>query len=63
MKVKETVERECCQYKDLKPVEKCLKIGSDPSLMFCIHCGSRHEHTKYMDVAGSMDWEYRKVKE
>ena len=64
MKIKTEVVRECCQDRDLKPVEGCemfnLKI---PKLMFCIHCGHRHEFYKFMDSAGSMDWSYRKIKE
>lgn len=63
MKIKETIERECCQYKDLKPVLGSKQWGINYDLMFCIHCGARHLYTTFMDAAGSRDWEYRKIAE
>lgn len=62
MKVTETIERECCQRKDLKPVAGTPKFGSDPEFVFCVHCGSHLQVHTFMDAAGSKDWEYRKVK-
>lgn len=61
MKITETIERQCCTPKDLKPVEGCQKWARIPDLVFCIHCGARHRHHTFMDAAGSRDWEYRKV--
>lgn len=60
MKIKETIERFCCQYRDLKAVEGSHLIGRDVEFKFCIHCGARHKYTGFMDAAGSRDWEYRK---
>ena len=61
MKIKETVERDCCQPRDLKPVEGSPKRGRDYVYVFCIHCGHQHTIATFMDAAGSSDWEYRKV--
>lgn len=64
MKITETHIRECCQYKDLKPVQGCDMFNFNiPKEMFCRYCEARHRMHKFMDAAGSMDWEYRKVGE
>jgi len=62
MKIKAVLERDCCQQRDLKPVEGSPKRGSDVEIMFCIYCGAHHKIHTFMDAAGSMDWEYRKEK-
>ena len=63
MKITETVTRDCCQSKDLKPVEGSNLFGRSCALKFCIHCGARWEYYTFMDAAGSTDWDYRKVDE
>lgn len=63
MIIKEVVERECCQSKDLKPVLSSPKYANYYSLMFCIYCGARHKYYTYRDAAGSTDHDYEKVKE
>lgn len=60
MKITETVNRDCCQSKDLKVVEGSPLRGRDPLYKFCVHCGARHKIHTFMDAAGSSDWEYRK---
>lgn len=62
MKISETVERDCCQQRDFKPVEGTKIIGRIPSLVFCQHCGHYWEYTSCRDAAGSADYEYRKLK-
>ena len=61
MKIKETIERECCEWKDLRPVQGCDKIGTQLEIMFCIHCGAYHRYNSYMNAAGSTDWQYKKI--
>ena len=64
MKIKETIERECCQSKDLRPLIGSRSIGliKYSEYKFCMHC-ARHKYHSFMDAAGSTDWEYRKVHE
>lgn len=53
MKIKETVERECCAYpKDLKPYKGIAE--KDVKYMFCVHCGQIWGWNRKMDAAGSM---------
>lgn len=59
MKVTETVQRECCQPRDLKPVEGTPRRGRDAEYVFCVHCGKWHEYDSFMDAAGSRDWRYK----
>jgi len=53
MKIKETIERDCCQEQDLK---KYLALGhnkipgGDPQ--FCIHCGQVWIKTREPDGSG-----------
>ena len=61
MKIKEVIERECCQEKDLKGVANCTTIGRIPEFVFCIHCGWWHQYKGFMDAAGARDWRYEKV--
>jgi hypothetical protein len=51
MKITETIERNCCEQKDLKPYlgNKALK------LLYCVHCGQLWEWNRRMDAAGSME--------
>lgn len=71
MKVIEYHERECCRYDDLVPLlgteediikdVRALYSPEECQYRICVHCHSVHEYHRYMDAAGSMDWEYRKV--
>lgn len=63
MKIKVTEERECCAQSDLRRVEGCIMRGREPDLMFCIHCGHRHEWDTRRDPAGGVDTFYRKLPE
>ena len=63
MKITVTEQRECCELKDLKPVEGCSLIGRVASVMFCVHCGHRHHYESEMDPAGSRDWRHVKQSE
>ncbi len=63
MKITETITRDCCEQKDLRPVEGCRKFGMHPEFKFCVHCGARHEYHRFTDPAGGTDSEYRKVRE
>ncbi len=63
MKITEMLQRECCHREDLRPVEGTDLRGRDPVLMFCVHCGHRHQIHTYTDAAGSAEWEYRKLEE
>jgi len=60
MLIKETVERECCQEKDLKKYKGCLP-NSD-NCFFCIHCGQLWSEESYMDEAGARDTRMVKCK-
>ncbi len=69
MIVTEKLERDCCQYKDLRPLNGMVNNtanrmmnGRNKEFMFCVHCGRHHEYTRYMDAAGSSEWEYRPMK-
>jgi hypothetical protein len=63
MKIKEVLERDCCQTRDLRPVEGSPLWGRQPTHQFCVHCGRRHRLETFMDPAGSRDWEYRLLKD
>lgn len=58
MKIKVTEERDCCQAKDLKPIDGSPKFGHNVQFKFCLHCGKRHEFHSFTDPAGGSDWEY-----
>ena len=58
MKIKETVERECCQFKDLKPYQARVSEELFPMrkyLRFCIHCGRVVRLSSRMDAAGGTE--------
>lgn len=44
MKIKETIERECCQSQDLKPYKGDKSFN--PQFKFCVHCGQKFELTR-----------------
>lgn len=60
MKITETINRECCQQKDMRPVDGTPKVGTYPEWTFCIHCGHYHEAMRVTDPAGGIETEYRK---
>ena len=62
MLIKETIERRCCQQKDLKPIEGTPAAGLDPKYKFCVHCGRHHVGETERDAAGSSDWTYRPMR-
>lgn len=39
MKITENIERECCQFKDLIPIQGSPAIGSNAEFMSCKFCG------------------------
>lgn len=57
MKIKETIERDCCEPKDLKPYKGG---GSAIIKVFCQYCGQQFTTENYTDAAGSRDSRYRK---
>ncbi len=68
MKIKEEIERECCQHQDLKPYRGLVNEGKPGSIIpkahrpvFCIHCGQIWIHTREMGPAGSMDPSMEKI--
>jgi hypothetical protein len=50
MKIKETIERECCERKDLKPT-----IAYNKKWQFCVHCGQLWRWDREFDGAGGSD--------
>ena len=66
-KITENIERWCCQNDDLEPIkEKGRLHGKSHRLvpwpfMKCRHCGQLYEYYRFMDAAGSTDWDYRPV--
>ena len=63
MKIKVTEERDCCQPRDLKPVEGCVMRGREADLLFCVYWGHRHEWDTQRDPAGGVETLYRKLPE
>jgi len=65
MKIKETIERWCCDSKkDLKQYRGSYKKDSTRSnndVYFCIHCGQLWSSRKILDVAGGYDWILEKI--
>lgn len=39
MLIKETIERECCESRDLSPYRGMLRAARPESVSFCRHCG------------------------
>ena len=63
MKIKETIERECCdprkdlvEYKGLR-----TDISRNNPYMNCKHCGQIWEWVQFADAAGDMDEKLEKV--
>jgi hypothetical protein len=59
MKIKETIERECCEDRDMKRYRGLF--STMPQLkdaVFCIHCGNIFTKESYTDAAGGRDWKY-----
>ena len=56
MKITETIERECCQQKDMRPyrgkLSPLLKVNKP---LFCVHCGQVWIHVSQMDPAGGTE--------
>lgn len=59
MKITQTVQRDCCQQSDLRPLEGTPKRGRTPEWMFCLHCGRQHRIHTFTDPAGASDWDYQ----
>ncbi len=58
MKITETITRDCCQTKDLKPF--LGRLHEHPALRkysphFCVHCGQLWLSTDRMDAAGDKE--------
>lgn len=60
MKIKETVERDCCYQKDLKPYQG--QFTYDTKIYFCQYCGEHWFYERKMDAAGSMDSDLVRLK-
>ncbi len=56
MRIKETVERDCCQRIDLFPVFGTRYINTSPKYVFCKHCGQHH-------IVDPIDHVYLKLKQ
>jgi hypothetical protein len=66
-KITECKERYCCLPQDLQILELKKAVGLNRFQLekldrFCKHCGQEFEYYRYMDAAGSMDWDYRPKK-
>ncbi len=61
MKITETIERECCEPRDLKPYSgkfngySELPLSWQVTVQFCIYCGQLWREEGYTDAAGGMD--------
>jgi hypothetical protein len=59
MKITETIERECCDFRhDIKPYKGVVK--SNAKYKFCVHCGQIFESVRECDPAGSMETSWEK---
>lgn len=59
MKITETIERDCCQFADLKPYKGQVEKGSkERSRKFCVHCGQQWEWTR---EPGDIDYGYSRA--
>ncbi len=63
MIIKETIERECCIFKDLQPYKgaRAQKSLYPPKILVCKHCGQLWYWDRRMDAAGSMEDYLEKV--
>lgn len=62
MKIKETIERECCQTQDLKKY-RGEQANDTPwlGLRFCTHCGQLWHQTSQGDAAGGTETVMKKI--
>jgi hypothetical protein len=58
VKITQTIERECCEPGDLKPIPGSPKRGRDPEYVACKYCARVHKMRVFTDAAGATDWEY-----
>ena len=59
MLIKETVERNCCEERDMVQYRgRVPKLDHDQMLnsAFCKHCGQLWTAEAYTDAAGGQDW-------
>lgn len=61
MKIKETIERDCCSSGDLKRYNGVLQTSTRREHYFCIHCGQVWKEVSKMDAAGGRTTEFIKV--
>ena len=54
MKIKETIERDCCHWKDLDKYHGKQEL-LNVQFKFCRHCGQIWRQTSEMGAAGSSD--------
>lgn len=64
MKVKETVERECCQLRDFRALAgtKVLE-GKIAESVFCQYCGKRYYYKETANSEGDLVKEYASIEE
>lgn len=53
MKIIETIERECCELRDLEPYRGCIRDISD--IRFCKHCGELWRLEVFSPADGERD--------
>jgi len=58
VKITETIDRWCCEPKDLK---KYKGEGPKTVELFCQYCGQQFGSERYMDAAGSSDTKLVKI--
>jgi len=58
MKIKVTIERECCEPQDMLPYSGIVQFESGSKPKFCKHCGQLWIAEKYTDAAGDRDVMY-----
>lgn len=65
MKIKETIERECCASSDLLQYNGKVNTkewaSGNKYFRFCKHCGQIWRSTKVMDAAGGYESDREKV--
>jgi len=62
MKIKETLERDCCEVRDMKKYRGEQASESHYlGLKFCQHCGQLWYETSRMDAAGGQESILRKI--
>lgn len=59
MKIKETIERECCQRDDRKPYRGAQ--NQHGKYFFCVHCGQIWEPKVHPDPAGGSEIAYERL--